>query len=370
MNHDNNPTSTPAIYPTLWTRRRLLRWGVLGGLGAVISPANSAEARPRVRPDQIPHLSGIADVGSMVRGFGWNHRGLVVSAHADGVYSMVSPTPNASLTQKMLDSIMMRLSGESTAEKAWGSMFGPGDRVGVLFDELGNHRTRTRPAVIQAVLHGLKLAGVTPAQTVLWCMYSRSLPALGYTINVQGPGLKIIGADQIGYEKNIGLKFNQGLFGSTLGVSLIVSQLCTHVINIATLEDHPILGARLCLAQQAMSSLRSGQALERSWGGPHIGQIAAWNIMQQKFVLHFIDALAGGYDGGEHSWHPETILGGTDPVALDRIGFGMIESERQNAGKPLITGTARTPKYINDAAANGVGIADLLQIKHINLRIS
>lgn len=365
--------NTHPSMPTQWTRRQLLcrglGVGILGALGTTIMPVSPSEARPRIKPGNIPDLSGISDVGSMVRGTGWNHPGLVVSAQADGVYSMVSPSPNAALTQKMVDGIMMRLSGQSTAEKAWGSLFGPGDRVGILFDAIGNHRTRTRAEVIQSVLQGLKLAGVVPAQTVLWCMYSRSLPALGYSINLQGPGLKIVGADQVGHESNMGLKFKQGLFGTTLGLSRIVTRLCTHIINIATLEDHPILGASLCLAQQAISSLRGGQALERHWGGPHIGRIATWPILRQKFVLHFIDALAGGYDGGEHSWHPETILGGTDPVALDRIAFGMIESERQNAGKPLISGTARTPRYINDAASGGVGLANLLQIRHVRLRI-
>ncbi len=358
----DNPSSTA-------TRRQLLQWGLLGGAGAWLFPESEAEARPRLSQPSIPHLGGVSDIGSMVQGYGWRHNGLVVSAHSDNAYPMIAASPNGAVVQKMVDAVMMKLSGQSTPDKAWGSMFGQGDRVGILIDERGNDRTKTRQATIQAVLAGLQSAGVSLNQTVIWCQFGRYLPLLGYKINLRNPGLKAVGADQVGYDRRYGLKIRQGLFGKTLGLSRIVTSLCTHIINIASLEDHPIIGARLSLAQQAIASLEGGQMLERRWGGVGIGTVAAWNIMRQRFVLHFIDGLAGAYNGGLNAWHPEMIFGGTDPVALDRIALGYIESERQNRGKTQISATRRSPIYINNAASNAVGIANLFRIRHQRIRI-
>lgn len=350
------------------TRRQLLQWGLVGGAGALLLP-EEAEARPRLSQPSIPGLGNVGDIGSMVQGYGWRHNGLVVSAQSPDVYPIISSAPNAATVQRMVNAIMMKLSGQATPSKAWGSMFGQGDRVGILIDEHGNHRTRTRQATIQAVIAGLRSAGVSLNQIVIWCQFGRYLPTLGYKINLRGRGLKAVGADQVGYNRRYGLKMKRGMFGKTLGLSNIVTSLCTHIINIASLEDHPIIGARLSLAQQAMSSLQGGQIFARRWGGVGIGTVAAWNIMRQRFVLHFVDGLAGAYNGGLNAWHPETIFGGTDPVALDRIAFGYIESERQRTGKPQISGTRRAPTHINHAAANAVGVANLLRIRHLRLRV-
>lgn len=351
------------------TRRQVVQAGVGGVLGSLLWPGADSDARPRIKPSKVPDLSAIEDVGSMIQSTGWRRPGQVVSVVSDSAFPLVSSAPNDAVVKTMVNTILMKLSGKATADKAWGSLFGPGDRVGILIDERGNGRTRTRKATIDAVLAGLQSAGVSPNQIILWSQYGRFLPHLGYALNIRGKGLKVAGADQVGFDKRHGIKSKRGMFGSVRGFSRIVTALCSHVINIATLEDHPIIGARLCLAQQAIASLQGGAFLERRWGGLGIAQIAGQPMLRQRFVLHFIDGLAGSYSGGAHAWHPEVILGGTDPVALDRIGFGLIESERQRGGKPLISGTRRTPRYINNAASIGLGVANLMRIRHQQIRL-
>ncbi len=352
------------------TRRQVLQFGLCGGVSSLLLGPDLVEARPLLSPQRIPHLQGISDIGSMIQGRGWAPKpGLVVSATSDTVYPMLAPGVNASIAQKMVNSIMMRLSGKGTPAKAWGSLFGPGDRVGILIDSVGAPRTRTRKETIGAVLTGLRAAGVNPNQTMIWCAKSGYLPRIGLPINTNRPGVKIFGADQMGWDFRVVLKMKSGLFGTKLPLSYIVTTLCTHIINIATLEDHPVIGARLCLAQQVISSLRGGNYLERRWGGVGISQVARWKIMRQRFVLHMVDGLAGACNGGLHTWHPQIIMAGTDPVALDRLAFGMIEDQRQKLGKPSITGTRRTPRYINNAAANGIGIANLTNIRHQQIRL-
>lgn len=367
---DSEAPVAEAILPQGLTRRQILQWGLASGVTTALLGSAEADARPYLSPQRIPNLQGISDIGSMVQGKGWSKKpGLVVSATSENVYPMLAPMVDAKRTQAMVDAIVMRLSGQASAAKAWGSLFGPGDRVGILIDEVGNANMRTRKETIYAVLRGLRAAGVNPNQTILWCGRASYLPRIGFRINTNRPGVKVCGADQMGWDKRAALKISRGLFGSKLPLSRIVTMLCSHIINIATLEDHPVIGARLCLAQQVLSSLRGGNLLERRWGGVGISQVAGWNVMRQRFVLHMIDGLAGSCNGGLHNWHPQLIMAGTDPVALDRLAFGIIENKRQQLGKPAITGTRRSPRYINNAAASGVGVANLTQIRHQQLRI-
>jgi hypothetical protein len=350
------------------TRRRLLQWGLGSSLGMLLPLTDAQADLPK---QKIPHLKGIADIGSLVKGFGFSRPGMVIEAKHPAVFSPGALAPNQLIVKKMLDAIIMRLSGTDQPNRAWGSFVGPGDRVGILIDAQGSELLRTRHAVISAVLEALKSAGVREHQTLLWTTYARDLPNMGYNLNTSGPGLKVAGADQMGYDSNHSLELpGGGLFGNKLQLSRIVSALCTHIINISTLEDHPVIGTRLCLAQQAISSVSNGPSLERQWGGePGIGQIAVWPIMRQRFVLHIIDGLAGTFNGGLNVWHPQILLGATDPVALDSIGFSMIDAQRQSSGETAISGTNRTPRYINTAAINGVGINDTFRIKHQRINI-
>lgn len=370
---DNNPLSEVADQsipatrslpsPRMLTRRQWLTASAAGlvtmGLGG------AAEAVPRLTRKPLPSLNAIADAGTMLRGQGIKKRGYVYEIAHNNVFPMGGYQPSKPAVFKMLQTLMMKITGESTPKKAWTRMVGPGDRVGILVDAEGNAATKSRRALIDCIVLSLKQVGIQEKDIIIWTHYGRLLTGLGYNLNWKGPGVKILGADQMGYDNRYALKLNTGLFGSQLGMSKIVTQLCSHVINVAALEDHPIMGCHLCLTQQAISSLQKGKSLERYWGGARsIGQIAAWPIVQQKFVLHIIDGLAGAFNGNLRVWQPQTLIGGTDAVAVDRFGFSMIENKRQSSGESAITGTRRAPVHINNAALQNAGIANLQQITH------
>jgi hypothetical protein len=48
----------------------------------------------------------------------------------------------------------------------------------------------------------------------------------------------------------------------------------------------------------------------------------------------------------------------TDPVALDTIGWGVIDEARVAHGLPTLENSRRQPGYIHTAAELGIGVGD------------
>ena len=61
---------------------------------------------------------------------------------------------------------------------------------------------------------------------------------------------------------------------------------------------------------------------------------------------------------GEFARPLETIMAGTDPLAVDATAWRIIESERARRGLPSLAEAGRPPRYIATAAQLGLGVAD------------
>jgi hypothetical protein len=103
-------------------------------------------------------------------------------------------------------------------------------------------------------------------------------------------------------------------------------------------------------------------------------EVCAFPPVRDKVVLNIADGLRGCYDGGPGA-NPQfftdykTILLGTDPVAVDRIGFERIIGKRIEMGRQADF-TAAGLKQMNLAAELNLGIADKEQIQHQYLQLT
>jgi hypothetical protein len=90
--------------------------------------------------------------------------------------------------------------------------------------------------------------------------------------------------------------------------------------------------------------------------------------------LIVVDALKVQYHGGP-AYHPGWaanyggLLFGTDPVAVDTVGYKVIEDLRKSAGLESLKGTRREPIYIKRSAEYGLGTADLDKIDFVRLML-
>jgi len=82
------------------------------------------------------------------------------------------------------------------------------------------------------------------------------------------------------------------------------------------------------------------------------------NMLQElraKLRLHICDATTACFDGGpafkpEFTWRPNALIVSEDPVALDQIGWQMIERKRAEQGLKTLAAEDRAPRYIETAA--------------------
>ena len=87
-----------------------------------------------------------------------------------------------------------------------------------------------------------------------------------------------------------------------------------------------------------------------------------------------MDALKIQFHGGP-AYHPQWaadyggVLIGTDPVAIDAVGFEIVEDLRKTAGLEKLKGTRKEPIYIKTAGRYGLGTADLEKIDFIRLSV-
>jgi len=104
-------------------------------------------------------------------------------------------------------------------------------------------------------------------------------------------------------------------------------------------------------------------------GSPQIAALYAQDILKSRVRLHITDGFKVLYDGGPIDKLPdrrvahEAVYACTDPVAMDMIGWGVIEKWRKDKGLPTLAKAGREPTYIRIAGELGLGIADLDQIR-------
>ena len=155
------------------------------------------------------------------------------------------------------------------------------------------------------------------------------------------------------------------------------------LINLCVLKDHQSAGVTLSLKNLSHGLVnnvsRSHSTTSLNACGAFIPAVVAMPVIRNKAVLHVLDGVKGLYHGGPPSkpqfvWEHKTIYFATDPVALDHIGWEVIDAKRVSVGmKRLVEDTPdkfstyvhRQPEHVEIAGALGLGVWDR---KKIDLR--
>jgi hypothetical protein len=133
-----------------------------------------------------------------------------------------------------------------------------------------------------------------------------------------------------------------------------------------------------------------GPAAHENRCGTFTPQIVALDPIRSKCVLHVMDALIGVYEGGPGNWNPSwgtweqrSLFVATDPVAMDHVGWDMLDGVRARHGWAPVarmgvagnnrSGTEafhlRQPEHVPLAEVLGLGIFDPSRIEHRRIRL-
>jgi uncharacterized protein (DUF362 family) len=336
---------------------------------AVLGAGLTAKAGFRLKPDPQPQAR-VVEVA---------HPGAVLDGRK----------VDQAVVRTMLRQGMKALTGK---EQPWSDFLRREDRVGLKINTLGRPLLYTHHELIQAMVEELKDYGVKENNIIVWDRWEPHMLASKFVLNTSDQGVRCYATEgrdpstkrldpDIIYRSELDSAHERD--GGTASLfSSIFTRDCDKVINLAILKDHSNAGVTLCLKNLAYGICNNNSRFHKPpYIGPFIADFCAQPLVRKKVVLHLIDGLEGCYDHGPDPdsprvlFAPKTIWLGTDPVALDAVGFQFIDAKRLEKGLPSLKESAgyypgpRPVDHIELAAKKGVGTSDLNRIKVQKIRL-
>lgn len=269
----------------------------------------------------------------------------------------------------LLDGAMQSLAGVDEPVRPWASLVRPGQMVGIKVNALGGRGLSSNVQVVEAICERLQGAGVRANQIVIWDRYSAELERAGFRIRTGGNQVQCFGTDRAGYEDAL---VSFGTVGSRL--SRILTQRCDVLINVPVLKDHDGAGVTIAL-KNMYGVIHNPNKYHPNGCDPYIADVNMLAEIRSKLRLTICDATTACYEGGpsykpEFAWQHNTLLVAQDPVALDTIGWKLIEQKRAEKGLKTLDAEGRAPHYIATAAdaEHRLGVHDVQRITLTEVR--
>ena len=288
-------------------------------------------------------------------------RALVALARRPGVV-----LPDGALAPALVESglgaAVARAAGEATPVAAMRRLFRPTDVVGIKVNCLGGRGVSTHPQVALQLAAFLQAAGVPAGRIYVWDRTDRELRAAGFALS--SSGVRVFGTNDAW-----GDLADWGPSASRFA-RVLVEDL-TAVISCAVLKDHSLAGVTLSL-KNWYGVVHNPNKLHAEGCAPYVAALSAHPLVRDKLRLAVVDGSLGQCQGGpgpapNWSWPYGGFLASTDPVALDTVGWQVIEARRRELGLPTLAADGREPRYIAGAAALGVGVGEAARIETVEV---
>lgn len=351
------------------TRPSLSRRTLLGAAAALATtPAAHADAARRWAARPPAGFSRLSLPGKVVR---VTRPG---SLQDNGAY----PKPEAA--QAMLEAAMTALTGKPTLREAFACFVHPDDVVAIKPNGIAGRKTMkmaTNVELLAAIARALLDVGVPADKITIFEQYRDFLYATRCVTDrdtlapapEMPPGLRY--AVHLNKEAEMD-KITVGGVG-TRYVTPFTS--ATVVINVSQMKDHSICGFTGAMKNITHGSNVNPHEFHAHNASPQIAHLYAQEVVRSRVALHLTDAFQVIYDEGPIDVNPrrraphESIYAATDPVALDVVGWEVIEAFRKENGLPTLAEDGREPTYLKVAAELGLGIADRSAIALRELRV-
>lgn len=240
----------------------------------------------------------------------------------------------------MIESALRSLTGKQMPAEAWKALgFTKSDVVGIKVNcNTWTFLLHTHPELVYALCDSLSTV-VPPNNLIIYERYTGELERSGYRINKGNQGIRCFGNDEGG--------------GFREGVTRIVTDLCTKIINVPSLKgvDGEFSGS-LCLKNH-IGSIPLVEMTECHGNADFCTEVCLRAPLKAKSVLALCDGLRGTWRRGT-PWYWGGILMSRDPIALECAALDVMNEKRlaENAGAFGI------PEYVKRAGKVGLGVAD------------
>jgi uncharacterized protein (DUF362 family) len=274
---------------------------------------------------------------------------------------------HADLLRRLLDTAMQKVTGNTDAAAAWRQLLGPSKRIGIKVNTLG---LPTQPAVVDAIVAGLRVAGIAAEKIIIWDRFDVELAQAGYKLNRSGSGVQCRGTDAerigSGYQRRIE---TSGRIGSCY--SRIVAEQIDALICVPVLKDHNLAGVSLGM-KNFYGAIHNPNKYHDHNCDPYVIDVVSHRFIRPKWKLTVCDATRAQYHAGPgrhpgFAWPFGGLIVSTDFVAADAVAADLLEQQRKAKGLQSLADEGRPAKHIATAGAIGLGTADLSKIERIEV---
>lgn len=401
------------------------KWSVLDGTKSIaqssIGPVSGNQPLPGKFPGRVVEVNNPAITKVGRTNWGYQHR-------------------DRAEIKKVLSRGMKELVGSTDSVEAWKHFFKPGDRVGIKVNPVGAPDAISSHEIVLEIVEGLKSAGVNPQDILLFdrykvefanCRYPQLADEAGIHWEVASAEydetqLRLDGQrpdgqweDKVsGYDPEVFRELAFATPGTEKDPLCYKSHLCNIVskkvdkfIAVPVLKDHRSSGVTFCLKNLSHGLVNNvcrshlyyagqeGPGKCSNQCGTFIPAMVSLPPTRAKAVLQIGDSAVATYEGGPGAWNRTwgvwnngSLFFGTDPVAMDRIGWEIIDAKRAGMGWPRVgeMGLAasvgknrvakglrditeafeiRQPEHIPLASTLGLGVFDRSKIEHVRYDI-
>jgi uncharacterized protein (DUF362 family) len=292
--------------------------------------------------------------------------GLIVKVAKTNTLQPNELWPKEDAARVMLERAMTEITGKTDLGQAFGRFVHPRDRVAIKVNGIAGQKGATmgtNKELILEIVRGVLASGVKPENLWVFEQYPTFLQGTRIKDSVLPEGVK-------SYTHN-----NTDAGTKTIRIHGIKTRFArqlieaTAVINVSLIKDHSLCGYTGQLKNMTHGCTLNPHEFHANLMDPQIPLVYAQDAIRSRVRLQISDGFKLIYNGGPLDRDTrarvphEAVYVSTDPVALDRFGWQLVDKWRNDKGLPVLKKAKREPTYILRAADMGLGIANLNQIR-------
>ncbi|MBN2195671.1 MAG: DUF362 domain-containing protein [Polyangiaceae bacterium] len=283
--------------------------------------------------------------------------------------------PRPEVARRLLERALMDLTGAPSLVGAMQCFVHPRDVVAVKVNGISGQKGHTMAVnfeVILPLIEAIIAAGVPPERITV---YEQTTDFLrGTRVNVEDWRLP----EGVRTDAHGGIKVKMRpikVYGGVETAYVAPFTQATAVIDMTMVKHHSVCGYTGTLKNVTFGSITKPHELHAHLASPQIAVLYNHPIVTSRVRLHVTDAFKIMPDKGPLDRDPKmrvphgAIYAATDPVAMDTIGWKLVDDERKARGIKTLSDAGREPRYIRNAAEFGLGIHDLNRIRMTSVEV-
>lgn len=275
--------------------------------------------------------------------------------------------PKADVAKRMLEKVLMELTGAPDMAAALGKFVHPKDTVAIKVNGLAGQNGHTMAAnfeLIDPLVRGLIALGVPADKIRVFEQTDKFLK--GTRVNVRSWQLPSGVKTGTHYKSKATMKPIEVNKGIPMRFVTYLTE-ATALIDVSQIKDHSIFGYTGAIKNVSHGCQTNPQD-QHDGDSDQPAVIYAHEVVQSRLRLHIVDAFKILYDGGPfdnpraRSLHG-AVYASTDGVALDTLGVQVVEAARKAKKMKTLAGAGREPAYIRAGQRLKAGVADPNKIR-------